>query len=194
MTDAPNPVIAILAGGQSRRMGCDKAQLIFEEKTLLDRLIDQAQQVSDTVAVVGRHDQHDHVTWLQDRQSGQGPMGGLETALAHFDGPVLLVACDMPLVDADALAWLRDTFQSTDAASRDGLITVREGRVEPLFSVYTPQVLSAVQNMLAEGRRSLTHLIERGDFTQREAPDHIAPRLENINTPADLAALRQRLE
>ena len=60
------PAIAITAGGQSRRMGRDKAELEIHGKTLLDRMIDEAKQACESVAVVGRMGERDDVVWLED--------------------------------------------------------------------------------------------------------------------------------
>ncbi len=188
-TNAPQqPAIAIMAGGQSRRMGRDKAELELGGQTLLDRVVDRALGVRDTVVVVGRTGQRDDVAWLEDEQPGLGPLGGLETVLAALDRPVLLVACDMPLVDEDALCWLLDAFARADAPAH-GLATMREGKLEPLFSVYTPAVLPLVDERIAAGRRSLRGLIEAGNFGRVEAPPEVAQKLRNVNTPGEFEDL-----
>ncbi len=184
-----HPAIAITAGGKSRRMGRDKAALELGEKTLLDRMIDEALEASDTVAVVGRIGEREDVAWLEDDQPGLGPLGGLKTALSHLDRPVLLVAVDMPLVDADALGWLLDEFGHS--AGEHGLATMRDGQIEPLFSVYTPAVLELVEERIAAGRRSARRLIEGGEFGRVEASGEVAGKLANVNRPEELEAIRK---
>lgn len=184
--DTKRPAVAIMAGGQSRRMGRDKAQLELDGQTLLDRLIDAANTTPDTVLVVGRTGERDDVEWVEDEEPGQGPLGGLKTALCHLDRPVALVACDMPLLDADALAWLLEAFEH---AGPHGLAATRDGRLEPLFSIYTPAALDLVEERLAAGQRSLRRLITAGDFARIEAPSEVAEKLANINTPEEFEAL-----
>jgi molybdopterin-guanine dinucleotide biosynthesis protein A len=181
------PAITIMAGGRSRRMGRDKAELELDGQTLLDRMIDQALQVSETVAVVGRRGERDDVVWMEDDEPGLGPLGGLKTALVHLQQPVLLVACDMPRVDADALCWLLDSVQQQ--AGAHGLVTTRDGQAEPLFSVYRPAVLPLVEEHIAAGRLSVRRLIEGGAFELVEAPGEVVGKLVNVNTPGEFEEL-----
>lgn len=173
-------------------MGRDKAQLLLDGDTLLERAIEAATSAADTVAVVGRaapdRPIEADVTWLPDDEPGLGPIGGLKTALTHLNAPVALLACDMPLVDGEALDWLLETSNATTAPH--GMATVRDERAEPLFSVYRPQVSTLVDKLIAQKRRSLTGLIARGDFAHIEAPPRIADKLINVNTPEDFEALR----
>jgi molybdopterin-guanine dinucleotide biosynthesis protein A len=182
-----SPAIAIMAGGQSRRMGRDKAELEIDGQTLLDRMIDEAKRACEVVAVVGRRGERDDVVWIEDDEPGLGPLGGLKTALAHLDRSVLLVACDMPRIDAEALRWLLEGFQQN--TGEHGLVTTRDGSIEPLFSVYTPVVLQLVEQRIAAGSLSVRRLIERGEFERTEAPGQVADKLVNVNTPVDLEQL-----
>lgn len=194
-TNRENSAVAILAGGESRRMGADKAGLAFRGQTMLERIVAAARGVSDTVAVVGRTPGGDDLEvdcWLEDETPGLGPIGGLKTTLAHLSGPVVLLGCDMPLVDEAALRWLLEAAGHTDAAH--GAVTTRDQKLEPLFSVYRPEVAPLVDEMIEKGRRSLMGLVEAGDFVRLEAPGDVADKLDNVNTPAQLKALRQRLD
>lgn len=179
--------IAILAGGQSRRMGQDKALLKIDNITLLDRTIDTARQVSDTVAVIGRQGAREDVGWLEDDAPSLGPIGGLKTALTHLNQPLILLACDMPQIDVDALKWLYE--QALRSVAAHGFATEHGAQVEPLFSLYRPAVLPAVAAQIAAQRLSLRRLIEGHLFEHRKAPAQVAKKLLNINTPQDLAAL-----
>ncbi len=185
--------IAVLAGGESRRMGQDKAALMWQGQTLLERIVQTAQQVAPRVLVVGRarpaSGALDFVPFLPDAQPGEGPLRGLEAAL-HFAGRagVLAVACDMPLLSADALRWLL-AQASVAAPGAEGLAVRNSGQWEPLFSVYGAACLPRVRERLAQGQRSLHRLIDSGGFAAAEAPPWVGAQLVNVNTPADLAAL-----
>lgn len=125
--------------------------------------------------------------FAEDVTPGLGPLGGLQTALRQANTPIIAVACDMPRLTLTALCWL-----SEQAAERDGshgLAVQNNGQWEPLFSVYTPSCLPLIESRLTAGRLSLHGLIEAGDFSRVDAPDWIAPRLVNVNTPEDLAHL-----
>ena len=179
--------IAILAGGQSRRMGTDKAALQIGGMTLLERTARLALAVGLPVLVVGRAQPPGwllpEVLFLEDAEAGQGPVGGLATALRHAQGSVLALACDLPLLTADALQWLIDQAKAHGGAS--GLVTVNGGHLEPLFTVYDLACLPLIEARLAAGQRSLRGVIKAGTFASADAPDWVAAQLVNANTPEE---------
>lgn len=177
---------AILAGGESRRMGRDKARLEREDSTLLGRTVELAREAGSEVLVVGR--QSDELPsdvdadCVPDERAGLGPIGGLRTALDAVDTPVLLVACDMPLLDVPTFAWALD-YPSEEAD--DGVVSVRDGNVEPLFSIYFPSLLPAIDEQIEADRLALRELIDSGRFLRRRVPAEYAKRLRNVNTPEE---------
>ena len=186
--------IAVLAGGQSRRMGRDKAQIELDGATLLERIAYVANVVAAAI-VVGREQpadfEFDRIPFIEDREPGLGPIGGLQTALLHFETPVVLVGCDMPLLDPEALQWLVERFAESNAPH--GLTCIRDREFEPLFSVYRPACLERIDTMIANGQRALHRLIQDGDFDEVDVPASVARHLLNINTPDELEQLRELL-
>lgn len=186
------PTVAILAGGESRRMGADKALLEYEGRRLLEHVAAAAQSFGP-ILVVGRRDAEafdlPEATFLPDRHPDQGPLGGLQTALAHADGPILLVGCDMPLLDRPTLDWLVDAYNDSGAA---GLVGQTDDGLQPLLGLYAPDLAPLVDELLADGIRSLHRLVVEGDIESRPLPDALAGRLINVNTPADFARLRRQ--
>lgn len=196
---------AVLAGGQSRRMGRDKAEIPSlgnSEKTLLHQTVILTQTVFSPVYVVGRlqpenwddeAEQSDRTLFLPDLAPGLGPAGGLATVLNHLASEgvseeaaaVALLACDLPLLTAASLLWLRTA--ADQGMGRHGLVVRNAEQTETLFAVYTRDCLPLVTNQLAKGRRSLQKLIEAGDFCVVEAPPDVAQTLMNVNTADDLA-------
>jgi len=187
-----NVTAAILAGGASRRMGTDKAGLVWRGRTLLARVADAATAAGLPVVVVGRSEP---AGWdvagcgfAPDDEPGLGPLGGLVSALRATTGPVLLLSCDMPLLTEDAVRWLADAA-SAMALDR-GLVTVTD-RPQQLFAVYTQAVLPLAEARAAGDDRSLRGLIAQGGFAEIAAPDWVCVQLRSANTPeewADLAA------
>ncbi len=189
----PAVAIAVLAGGESRRMGRDKAALSWQGQTLLERTVQTARQAVPRVLVAGRARPAEwavpDVPFLPDARPGEGPLRGLEAALV-FAAPaaVLAVACDMPLLSPDALHWLL-AQAATAPADADGLAVRNSGQWEPLFSIYFASCLPRVRERLALGQRSLHRLIKAGNFTAADTPPWVGAQLVNVNTPADMAAL-----
>lgn len=209
--------VAVMAGGQSRRMGSDKAELSVHGMRMLEHAVAVAVAAGLPTIVVGRARPDwwtlDAVHFHEDDAPGLGPLGGIATALRSAGGPVLAMACDMPLMTSDALRWLAaqatamhgdaglsSAATATDESSanapgtnsrgNDGVLVLNGDRAEPLFSVYAPSCLGVIAALLAEGRLAIRELVERGRFARVPLPPRLAPALRNINTAADLAALR----
>ena len=182
-------IIAILAGGQSARMGSDKAVLEIGGMTLLERTARLALAAGLPVLVVGRACPEGwplpEATFIADAEPGLGPLGGLATALRHTQSSVLALACDLPLLTADAVRWRADFYEQV--IGEFGRVTVNHGRLEPLFSIYRPFGLPLIESRLAEGKRSLHGLIGAGEFVLDTAPDWVAAQLVNANTPEEWA-------
>ena len=95
---------AILAGGQSRRFGSDKAEALFKGKALLDHVADALRPQCVELVVAGR--EWPEITSVADiPENGQGPLGGLAGALAYaqlygFDA-VLSCGCDLLGIPSD---------------------------------------------------------------------------------------------
>ncbi|MFB6374970.1 MAG: molybdenum cofactor guanylyltransferase, partial [Bradymonadaceae bacterium] len=186
--------IAILAGGDSTRMGRDKAAIRYDGEPLLVRIARRATTAADEVCVVGRERPEDwplaHVPFVPDRFPDRGPLEGLRCALRHFRAPTALVACDMPLLTSEALDWLLETHRSwaeasTGSSQSHGLIVRRDEHPEPLFSVYHPSVLDLVDQRLDDRQYAMYGLIAAGDFVNRTVPDRFADQLRNVNTPEE---------
>jgi molybdopterin-guanine dinucleotide biosynthesis protein A len=196
-------------------MGRDKAQLLWGGVSWLEHAARTALTTSSRVIVVGRTRPDgwplNEVLFLEDTRPDTGPLGGLYTALRWSKdrdgnhGSVLLLACDMPLLDREALQWLLEAAWHTQL--RHGLTVRNSERIEPLFSVYTVGSLALIEQCLDEGRDerhfkggvkqrhsaigklrgpSLHGLIESGDFASVTAPTAIAGKLRSLNTPDDL--------
>jgi len=173
-------------------MGRDKAGIVWRGETLLVRTARSAGEAGCPVIVVGRERPDDwplpDAAFVPDAFPDQGPLGGLATALERSTGAdVLALACDLPLLNSEALRWL---------LAQDPLahgVAVRNGEGwEPLFSVYAPAVLPLIHRQMATGRRSLQSLIAAGEFRPVVASPKVAAALVNVNTPEEWAQIARR--
>lgn len=200
MSEWDGLAIAILAGGASTRMGRDKATLEMHGEPLLQRTARLALECGVPVGIVGRAAPRSwprnlEAEWIADAPGTHGPLAGLAGALNWAfasSAPaqrtrLLLLPCDLPLLEASALEWAAQAASTCARAgeARDGLATVRSGQLEPLFSVYFAGVEEHARKYLESGRRSLHGLIESGDFARAECPGEVAAQLFNCNTPSD---------
>ena len=102
--------IVIQAGGESNRMGQNKALMPFLGEALLTRVARRLGGLGDELWVASNHGAELAPLGLRvvkDRQPGLGALGGLLTALSEARWPiVVVVACDMPFIDAGLLGAL----------------------------------------------------------------------------------------
>jgi len=129
--------VCIQAGGQSSRMGEDKALKTFLGRPLIQRVIDRLSPIADEVIVTTNHPEE--YTFLDrplfsDLKPGRGALGGLYTGIASASHPfVAVVACDMPFVSATLIEAATKLMVEEEA---DVVIAKTEEGYEPLHAVY----------------------------------------------------------
>lgn len=114
----------VLAGGASRRMGQDKALLVWQGQTLLSRTVDCLSSLCDEIIVVGPERDVQLAPCARvvaDILPNSGPLGGLYTGMREARNSVVLaLACDLPHVHAGALTRLLDLLGDLSPASPPG--------------------------------------------------------------------------
>lgn len=181
---------AVLCGGRSSRMGTDKSLLPVDGVPMARRVADAllAGGCHDVVAVGGDADALGHLGLrvVPDRCPGEGPVGGVLTALgalaAGDDDLVVVVACDMPhLTGATVSSLVRALSAEEHAVAAVG----RSDRLEPLCAAWRPSAGAALEAALAAGERRLHAVL--GALTVAAVA---VPRADvaNINAPGDLGS------
>lgn len=187
-TDRNDRAVIVLCGGQSRRMGRDKASLPFAESTMLAKVVSVAQQLAPRVLIVKAGGQKlpeipSKVTVVDDQFPDEGPLRGIVTGLTALPSNVkrmMVLGCDMPLIEAEVLDPLFDQLKDFDA-----VIPEVEGRAQPLAAVYQAWVLPILQKSLDSGNRKMLTSIQALNIRWIDLPPSAA--LDNVNTPADYA-------
>jgi len=174
----------VLAGGQSRRMGTDKALLPHGSGTLLEFVARQVLAVAGTITVIGPPERYAGLGLeiLPDSRVAAGPLGGIETALSlRRADRNLIVACDLPAIDC---ALLRRLFQEAERTSADCVMAESPAGVEPLLAVWRLTCLSAVRACLDAGIRKVTDALD--GLVVRHVPVSV-DLVINWNRPEDVA-------
>jgi molybdopterin-guanine dinucleotide biosynthesis protein A len=129
--------VCIQAGGQSSRMGEDKALKTFLGRPLIQRVIERLAPIADEViATTNRPEDYSflNVRLIPDLKPGRGALGGLYTAIASASHPfVAVVACDMPFASATLLEAATRLLVQEEA---DVVIAKSEEGYEPIHAVY----------------------------------------------------------
>lgn len=178
---------AVIAGGKSKRMGVDKAQLKLEGRALQLRLLDALDlggfEPLVLNAFVAPEELPGWVSLIPDDKPGQGPLEGLASILRRMDRPVLVAAADMPGLDKEAFLALAQAYRLAPGL---GLVAKGEDGWHPLFAVYHPDLLPQLEAALEKGERSLHGMIEAAGLPAWTPPQKAW--LANINTPEERAA------
>ncbi|PYY20457.1 MAG: hypothetical protein DMG60_00135 [Acidobacteria bacterium] len=184
----------VLAGGVSRRMGRDKAQIPWRGGTLLTHAIEQVEGVAPKVFVVGSLGANKlPVPVLADNLSGVGPLAGIQTALSNSSTDWnLVIAVDLPLVMAEVLNWIAG-FRTR--ATQVAIAPRVNSRLQPLCAVYHRGLLPEIDEALARQQSSIHRLLERLSTRIIEEDELIANGFApetflNVNTPEDLECAR----
>jgi molybdopterin-guanine dinucleotide biosynthesis protein A len=179
----------VLVGGNSSRMGRDKAFLPGQFRYVLDDVAESIQAVTGNVTLIGNPDRFRefHYRCIPDLRAGLGPLSGLEAALASTVSDLnLVLACDMPAVDVDHLRLLIGRAQSS--LSKCVATEDVTGRIHPLCAVYRRECLPLIQWQLDEKRLSVMGLLDELGTEYVRAQSAI----ENLNTPEEWARWSSR--
>ena len=164
-----NPGIAcyILAGGASSRFGSDKAMTEFRGVRMLDRMIGRLEGISDRVRVVAPAAKYAHITSVEiipDRWPGEGPLGGIITALLATQErkPALewnfVVSCDMPFLSRKWLGYMMERSLASDA---EVVVPQSAHGLEPLCACWRTAAVGKLQSAFGEGVRKVTDGMKR---------------------------------
>jgi molybdopterin-guanine dinucleotide biosynthesis protein A len=183
----PRASAIVLAGGDSTRMGSDKALLLFAGKPLIAHIVDRLSLLFDDVVIGGgRPGDYDFLgrEVVPDRAPGQGPLMGIASALERTKSDLnLVVACDMPNLPLAYAARLAAAAEGYEAV----LPMNAAGELEPLFAYYRKNTAAPARELLAAGARSILDLLPRIRTRTVPIPGGIAIR--NINTREDYERL-----
>ncbi len=192
----------ILAGGENRRMGANKAFLEHGGRLILWSLIGALTPLFRDMIVVTREPERYAgfpVRTVQDLYTIRGPLTGIISGLcASTDRYNFCVACDMPFIGTGQVQYLMDA-----ARGWEGAVPVRrspspagEPMLEPLHAVYDRKLLPTMKQFLFGGGRSLQQMIR--SFNVRHVTEEELMRVDgqtmsmhNINTPQEYTALQK---
>ena len=153
-------------------MGRDKALLMMDGQSLAERGARLLAQVAEPVVEVGPG--HSPLPAVREDPPGTGPLaalcaGATELRRLGHDGPVLVLAVDMPRVSVGLLRLLAGRPGPDTAVPRD-----RDGRAQPLCARYGADALTVASGLVAAGERSLRSLLAAlADLADRDAVDAV---------------------
>jgi len=186
----------VLAGGASRRFGCDKALVEFEGEALIARLCRILQAATSApVRIIGDAEKYRPVgvDCVADHWPGEGPLGGIITALEATIGSAaapswaLTVGCDMPFVTVE---WLRHLIERSAASKAEVVVPESAHGLEPLCACWRTSAVPILRRAFENGTRRVTDAMKQLSMEVLDAADwkrfdNFDRLFWNMNTPAD---------
>ena len=189
-----NLTVQIMAGGKSTRMGQDKAGVLLDGRTLLDRALERWKDFGNGMQLsVGPGERSamapEGVRAVIDIYPERGPLGGLHAGLQACQTELLLlVAVDSPFVTEELAEALVNMSESSSA---DAYVYSLDGRPEPLFGLYRKSCLPAAEELLRAGENKMGLLLCRVDTAYLFGAGKQRFFL-NLNTPEELAQAQSK--
>ena len=185
----------VLAGGQSTRMGADKAFVELGGHTLLERALQTVSAVASEVRILGNREKFKAIRdVIEDEFPDHGPLGGIHAALrASHEDLNLILAVDMPFVEARFLEYL---VQRARAGAAVATVPRIAGRWQPLCALYRRGFADVAEPALRAGKNKIDPLfgqvslqvIEEAELQEQS---FALEMFRNVNTPEELSAARQ---
>ena len=204
----------VQAGGGSTRFGTDKALVRLGGKTMLHRTGELLAGVCHDVCIVAPAGKYADAPWpvIADRWPGQGPLGGILTALQRLKETdsaekmrdvesepcsfALILSCDMPFLTTEFLRFLTDRALASDAAI---IVPEAARRLEPLCACWCTASVAAIQAAFDVGGRKVTEamkhvsmeVLDEADWKRFDTDGRL---FWNMNTPEDYEEARRVIE
>jgi molybdopterin-guanine dinucleotide biosynthesis protein A len=195
--DASRTSLAVLAGGQSKRMGIPKTSLQIRGRPILEYLLDRWRWPGPTL-LVSAPSRRQPIGWklfdheVVDAVEGQGPLRGVLTALEAISTDVVIaVPVDMPCIGRQHLEWLLEELNHSPQSF--GLAIKRRTddgeQIEPFPFACRKSASKLIASHLESQNRSMHSLLSRQGFNtispSRDWPDEA---WINLNNPGDYEA------
>ena len=194
ISPSPNLSIAtlILAGGKSSRMGTDKALVNYQGKPMLQRVYQVAAECTEQVYILTPWaERYQNIlpldcNYLIETQPGKGPVNGLSEGLEQISADwILLLACDLPLLDAEIIKTWIDKLPQISTSTL-ALVPQRSDIWEPMCGFYRKEIKTELDSFLKSRKRSFQELLLGIEVEVLEVDEKVDLMLLNCNYPGDL--------
>lgn len=179
----------ILAGGESRRFGTNKAFAPLHGVPLVEHSLEVMRKIfSEVLIVTDTSDLYSRfgVPVFQDFEPHQGPLGGIFTALHQTrNDKIFVVGCDMPLLDRETIEQILEAGRDADAA-----VPIHDGQKEYLMALYSRALLQSMCLALGDGKNSLKEFCCK--IPNIEWVPIGGASWTDVDTPEDLEQLEKR--
>ncbi|SMO54443.1 molybdenum cofactor guanylyltransferase [Saccharicrinis carchari] len=186
----------VLAGGQSRRMGFNKAEASLNGESMLTRMIEKLSALTPNLLLSTGSSTYPNIHWPQipDEYINCGPLGGIYSAIKASTTPLnIVVSCDMPLISSSLLLQLVG-----QAMENDAMITVpvdADNQLQLLCAVYHKNILPLIEKQIKQKSLKLKMMASLASVNKVHINIHhplYSPHtFTNVNTPGTLKTMRE---
>lgn len=191
----------ILAGGKSRRMGEDKAGLLFRGSPFWRVLADKGQRLDGIKKIyLSRESKEtkdiEDVQRVYDEYPERGPLGGMQAAFAKMDTPYcLVISVDVPQIPVEVLQHLlnchKEKIRSGMAAG--ALLLEHEGRIEPLIGIYHTKYASLIEDEIKERSCPVFRILDKIGY-ETDIQEVQKGQVVSLNTPQEYKKMLECME
>lgn len=176
----------ILAGGENRRMGTDKAFLEIDGRPMIDHILDVFSKLFErTIVVTNTPDRYRNydVDVTCDALDIRGPLTGIYSGLLRSTAEYNFVAaCDMPFLNFRLISYMGEI-----AGGQDAVVPQFNGFLEPLHAFYRRGILPVIETQIRmhdRRIRGLFDLVQVRYVTEEEIVrfDPLKRSFRNLNT------------
>jgi len=177
----------ILAGGQSRRMGTDKALLKIGNSSVIERVVSALQPCVSQLCVAATTDRSYDFLQLpiaEDSFPGQGPLSGLYAGMSSLDAQwYVLSACDLPFASTRLLEIMleRVHIRAQEDEPVQVILPTHEGRHHPLYAVYHRSVYASLETALRSGQLRVMDWLHQHTVAELPLAELLTERSESHN-------------
>jgi molybdenum cofactor guanylyltransferase len=179
----------VLAGGENKRMGMDKAFLKLDGIPMIEHVLRSLKAVCRDIIIVTNSPQSYEaygVVVVTDAFDMRGPLTGIYSGLQKSaDEYNFVVACDMPFLNPDLMAYMAGLAEGYDI-----VVPAVDGMLEPLHAVYRKGLVPVIEAQIMQRKQRIRELFgnQRVRYVAEEEIDRFDPArksFKNLNTPRE---------
>ncbi|MBQ7584218.1 MAG: molybdopterin-guanine dinucleotide biosynthesis protein B [Lachnospiraceae bacterium] len=179
--------VGILAGGESSRMGQDKALIRLGNERIIDRISGELKGFSEVIVSAAKPGVYEELGFpvVYDENRGIGPIEGIRQVLAAAkEEYVFICAADMPFIKKELVSYISGYISS----GYDCYVIADEDHIQPLCAIYSGAVLPVIEELIRDGKYRLREIFSRvrTKYITLEHSCFDKKTIRNINTREDL--------
>ncbi len=181
----------IIAGGQSKRMGFDKTQIVYQNLTFMDRAVQLLTTVTSEIIISSNQPQSEYpYPVIKDKYPNIGPIGGLVSCLPLIKTEyAIILPVDLPLFSGELIQKL---IQSSDLTKQINILSI-DGRPQMLTGIYHKSVQTLIEKQIEKKDYTLRHLLNTATYKMIDATTY-RHYFFNVNRPENLKILKNEYE